>query len=446
MAVDASTVWEVRTTGNDNNGGGFTAGASGTDRSQQNAAHATLTAASVVGANITHIDVSAGDYTVVAADIGNVLQITGGTATAGFYEIINVDIPNNRWHMNGIVGATGNTVVGNMGGALASPAKVASPSTNGNIVFIKAGTYTMSVNTNNVANGKWLKNAPILVIGYDTNRAWGNTDTKPVIQATVSLTSMWDGTSNWVNNIDFDANGQAATRCVNNGAFTRCIFRNANLANNMILATHCVATGNSAIPFSGATAGYVYCEAHDNTATGFNCGNATLIGCISESNSGATSDGFSTPNFSSAHFFGCIAYNNGRDGFRSTSGSIVSRMILQNCIADSNAGFGVNSAAADYPSIAVRCAFRNNGSGASTGSITEVDSLTPASIPFTDAPNRDFSLNNTAGSGALLRAAGYIEFDSNLFPAGLTASYLDVGAAQHQDSGGGGGGEHSAVF
>lgn len=121
-------------------------------------------------------------------------------------------------------------------------------------------------------------------------------------------------------------------------------------------------------------------------------------------------------------------------------------MILQNCIADSNGAFGVNSAATRYSSIAVRCAFRNNTSGATTGSITEVDTLTPTGIPFTDAPNRDFSLNNTANQGALLRAAGYIEFDTNLFPAGLTASYLDIGMAQHQDTGGGGGGEHSAVF
>jgi hypothetical protein len=441
MALSPSVEWEVRTTGNDNNGGGFVSGASGTDFSQQDAAQGVLTVASTLTA-ANQVTVAGGDYTCIAGDVGNLLQITGGTATAGIYEI--TARAGQIWTLDRNAGAIGNTVVGNMGGALLSPAKTAP--VNGNIVYIKAGTYTMSVNTNNVANGKWSKNTAILVVGYDTNRAWGNVDTKPILQATVTLTSMWDGSSNWVNNIEFDVNSQASTRCVNNGAFTRCNFKNANLANNMILATHCVATGNSATPFAGASSGYVYCEAHDNTATGFSCGNSTLIGCISESNSGATSDGFSVPSFSSAHFFNCIAYNNGRDGFRTTSGTIVSRMILQNCIADSNGAFGVNSAATRYSSIAVRCAFRNNTSGATTGSITEVDTLTPTGIPFTDAPNRDFSLNNTANQGALLRAAGYIEFDTNLFPAGLTASYLDIGMAQHQDTGGGGGGEHSAVF
>ena len=445
MALSASTVWEVRTTGNDNNGGGFVTGSTGTDFSQQNAAQATTTVASVVGATTSHIDVALGDYTVTANDVGNLIQITGGTATAGFYHITAVDIPNNRWILDRAAGATGNTVISNMGGALASPAVPATPMVNGNILFIKAGTYTMSVNTNNVANGKWSKNAPVLVIGYDTNRAWGNVDTKPILQATVTLTTMWTGSNNWVNNIDFDVNSQASTRSVSGGAYTRCIFRNGTLANSMILATHCIATGNSAFSFSDGAAGFFYCEAHDNTATGFSCSNASLHSCLSYNNSGASSDGFVNPSLTSAHYFNCIAYNNGRDGFRNTTGTLTSRMILQNCIAQSNTGVGINAVNTQYPSIAVRCAVFNNGTD-TAGALTEVDTLSPTGDVFTNAAAADFSLNNTANQGALLRAAGYIEFDSNLFPRGLTASYLDVGVAQHQDTGGGGGGEHSAVF
>jgi hypothetical protein len=37
MALNAAVVWDVRTTGNDTNGGGFRAGAAGTDYSQQDA-------------------------------------------------------------------------------------------------------------------------------------------------------------------------------------------------------------------------------------------------------------------------------------------------------------------------------------------------------------------------------------------------------------------------
>jgi hypothetical protein len=443
MALSASTVWEVRTTGNDGNGGGFVTGSGGTDFSQQDAAQAVLTVASVLGPAANQVTVAGGDYTCVAGDVGNILQITGGTATAGFYHI--TARAGQVWTLDRNAGAIGNTVVGAMGGGLASPAVAAPPMVNGNILFIKAGTYSMSVNTNNVANGKWSKSAPVLVIGYDTNRAWGNVDTKPILQATVTLTTMWTGSSNWVNNIVFDVNSQASTRSVSGGAYTRCEFNNGNLANVQTLATHCTATGNSATSFTDGAAGFFYCEAFGNTATGFSCSNASLHSCLSYDNSGATSDGFINPSLTSAHFFNCIAYNNGRDGFRNTTGSLVSRMILQNCIAEDNAGIGINAANTQYPSIAIRCSVFNNGTD-TAGGLTEVDTLTPGGSVFTNAAAGDFSLNNTGGAGATLRAAGYIEFDSNVFPAGLTTSYLDVGVAQHQDTGGGGGGEHSAVF
>lgn len=444
MALSANTVWEIRTTGNDNNGGAFVTGASGSDFSQQNAAQATLSAASTINAVTTIINVALGDYTVTANDVGNLLQITGGTATAGFYQITVADTINNRWTVDRSAGTAGQTVVGAMGGALASPAKTVP--VGGNIVYIKSGTYSMSVNTNNVSNGKWSKAIGMLIVGYNTNRFFGNTDTRPLIQATVALTTMWDGSTNWVYNIDFDANSQASTRCVNAGAYTRCSFRNATSSNNMLLATHCSATGNSGTPFLGTNAVFAFCEAYDNTATGFSCNNCSCFNCISDSNSGASSDGFIVPALGSGHFFNCIAYNNGRDGFRTTTGASVSRMILTNCIAESNAGWGANSLAANFPSLTSRCAFYNNTSGATTGTITDVAALTPTGSVFTNAAAADFSLNATANRGALLRAAGYVDINTNVYLRGLTTSYIDVGAAQHQDTGGGGGGEHSAVF
>src|SRR5678815_3698011 len=100
MALNAAIVWEVRTTGSDNNGGGFKTGATGTDHTLQDAAFATLTTASKVHSTTTQINVAVGDYTVAAGDVGNVLQITGGTATAGFYEITVVDTANNRWTLD----------------------------------------------------------------------------------------------------------------------------------------------------------------------------------------------------------------------------------------------------------------------------------------------------------------------------------------------------------
>jgi hypothetical protein len=146
MALNAAIVWEVRTAGSDNNGGGFKTGATGTDRSQQDAAQATLTTASTVHTTTTQINVAAGDYTVASTDVGNVLQVTGGTATAGFYEITTVDTANNRWTVDRSVGTSGQTVAGAMGGALASPGKAAgAASVAGHIIYVKAGTYSITV-------------------------------------------------------------------------------------------------------------------------------------------------------------------------------------------------------------------------------------------------------------------------------------------------------------
>ena len=89
MALAAAIVWEVRGgAGNDNNGGGFKTGASGTDRSQQDAAHISRTDL-VIGVDTATITSVATPFT--SAEIGNLIQITAGTGfTVGFYEITAV--------------------------------------------------------------------------------------------------------------------------------------------------------------------------------------------------------------------------------------------------------------------------------------------------------------------------------------------------------------------
>ena len=142
MALASALVWEVRTSGADTNGGGFKTGASGTDRSQQDGAFATLSVLSTVHTTTTQINVSLVDYTVVAGDVGNVLQVTGGSATAGFYEITAVDVPNNRWTMDRSVGTAAQTVIGVMGGALATLTILIDVSVANNWIYVKSGTYT----------------------------------------------------------------------------------------------------------------------------------------------------------------------------------------------------------------------------------------------------------------------------------------------------------------
>src|SRR5438105_2455552 len=89
MAISASFVWEVRTTGADTNGGGFKTGATGTDFSQQDAAQAS--GADLAVDATTNTKITSATHNFVAADVGNLIQISAGTGyTTGFYEIVSV--------------------------------------------------------------------------------------------------------------------------------------------------------------------------------------------------------------------------------------------------------------------------------------------------------------------------------------------------------------------
>ena len=78
MVLSNAIVREVPSCRSDSNGGGFKAGATGKNRSQQTAALPTLSASSVIHSTNTQINVAVGDFTVSAADFGNVLQVTAG--------------------------------------------------------------------------------------------------------------------------------------------------------------------------------------------------------------------------------------------------------------------------------------------------------------------------------------------------------------------------------
>ncbi len=89
MALSASTVWEVRTTGNSANGGGFNPSrdaVNGVDYSQQDAAQLSLTDIYYTGAS-NFIKSDTGGFT--HAMEGNLIYIASGTHfTAGYYEVV----------------------------------------------------------------------------------------------------------------------------------------------------------------------------------------------------------------------------------------------------------------------------------------------------------------------------------------------------------------------
>jgi len=226
MALTSNLVWEVRTTGSDNNGGGFDSSYGGTDYSQQDTAQLSLTdlaattvtttwAASTaynVGDKVipttandryyecttagtsgatepawtTGIGDTITDGTVVwtcrsfkltsatggftSAMVGNVIHITAGTNfTAGFYLIEEyVDTNTVGIDRDPTTGLDASAGTGNVGGAVANPSTIEDVVVAGNKVYVKSGTYILSssLSITTVMD----KGLPIEWIGYNLTR------------------------------------------------------------------------------------------------------------------------------------------------------------------------------------------------------------------------------------------------------------------------------------
>jgi hypothetical protein len=459
VALNAAVNWEVRTAGNDTNGGGFQAGASGTDMGpydNKNTSGGSNCFSTSADLSVTDA-VTAGTTTITSATanfstniVGNVIYVQGGTGSvaAGWYQVatrvnsttITVD------RSTGLTAGTGVTL--NIGGALASLGQVAALWVGNNTVYVKSGTYSVTSASTNISGGCVSSAVTVTIEGYNSSR--GDLGTKPLIQATGSISTFTlitlSGGRGVVTNLSFDGQSYSASRGISiRGAVFRCKFSNfVNSGVSFSITGHaqdCEATGCSvSAAFTSAVAGsmWVDCVAHDNTGPGFNCsGNGSVfVRCIADTNIGAPNDGFISSS-ENVTFVNCVAYNNGRDGFRLTDCGL-----LINCIAETNTTTGFNLNSANVVGTRVRtCAYYGNGTNISLGTIRNVveeGSITGSGSFFTDAPNSDFSLNATAGGGAACRAAGY----PGVLPFGGTGK-IDVGALQHADPVSGGGNTYS---
>mgnify|MGYP003132007893 CR=1 FL=1 len=187
------SIWEVRTTGSDTNGGGFV-GSAGSDYTQQNSPQYSGTDLEVNSSNNLQVkSTTAGSP--VAADVGNVICISAGTFwTTGWYEIQSQD--GTWWTLDrspNAAGSTGGTFA--VGGALASPGLAGwiaqnyySSNNRRGRVYIESGTYTVTNSTAGLSQ-KNLNGPRCMWIGYD--QTYGRNSkpaTNPLIQSDSSFT------------------------------------------------------------------------------------------------------------------------------------------------------------------------------------------------------------------------------------------------------------------
>lgn len=442
MALSAATVLEVRADASDDNGGGFTAGGTGTDRSQQAAAHATLTAASVVHTTTTQINVSAGDYTVTALDADNLLQITGGTATAGFYRITAVDVGNNRWTLDRSAGTAGQTVVGRMGGALVSPGKAAGAMTvAGMITWVRNGTYSITSTTSNITGGRIaLGVANTRMIGYDAERG-DETGVQPTFTAAVNTMTLVTITNDvFFGNIRLSAGSATGITGTNSsggcvlykvrmtGANTSAAFRGLSNSHHML----CEATGGTVTGFNGEGGHFFGSVARAVAGRGFQAasGETIFCHCVSLSNTGGTGKGFDLGTATgSAMYINCTAFGNAEDNFDNSAAPPAACQWI-NCLSYSSGDNGFNGGGRAW-----NCASGGNATDDYGAAVIQINCETLTEDPFTDSANFDLSLNDVAGGGAECKGSGLL----GAFPSLITTTgHLDMGAVQSQDGGNGG--------
>jgi hypothetical protein len=391
--------------------------------------------------------------------IGNLIVIistVSGTPTAGRYEVVSTSTITATCDRS--LGTAASVANAGLGGALATPGQASAirvaAATSGFPVFVGPGTYTCTTSTANVAGGvisdsfcTGSVNYPFVWEGWSSVQGDGRQSPvagTPVISAgsLTSVTIMTVGTGSTKQNVcNLTLNG-------NNGASNiGIVFNGANglqvnainckgTAGIQCLATdflyRCTATGCSGTAAFVLNAGEAFeCEAYANTTVGFAITTSSLCDhCISSNNTGASSYGFNNSGGGNCRF--CVAYANGSHGFYDNTATAISGA-WQNCISEGNSGFGFACSSINYDRYLFTCATYNNTSGTTSNCPYQEPTIITqtAGSYFVSASTGNFALNNTAGQGALLRAAGY----PGLMPRGTTTAYTDIGAAQHQDSG-----------
>lgn len=379
--------------------------------------------------------------------IGNIINVTSGTGfTVQRVEVVSIPsgVIGRADKSMGTLASTGG--VGALGGALATPggAAVAAGTINAALAIkYHATDYDCSSSTN-VAGGRISGQHFKNIFGWDTNRWQYNTDAnRPTLQATggsYSILTVSGGNAQKISNLIFDGNSQASITGLTSApglgsaAITRCAATGLATGFNVTDATVTNCTTNAATTgFTGTLCTFVKCVSYGVAATvGFTITNrGSCVQCVCSGGGNFNSGG------ATVAFVNCVAYNTtSKSAFRCpASGPVV---VCVNCIAygvtgASNYGYSAGTTSINGKSL-INCAGGNNSGGGGGGNIDTstfygdeiYNFITLTADPFTNAAGGDFSLNNTAGGGALLRALSY----PTSFPGISTTDYTSVGAAQ----------------
>ena len=443
--------WDVRTTGNDTNGGAFKRGATGTDYSQQDAVQVSYVDL-VVGATTTQVTSVLHPFSTGVA-VGNIINITAGTGcTTGRFEVTSVNTGTSTATLDRSAGTAASACTAVLGGSLATVGAAATAMISGNAIHIQSGTYTITTGIVTPGGNGYFE-------GFAVTHNDGGT--RPLITTATNSTKLWD--------VCHSSGGAATTTFYNisfsNTASVRAIgLHNFNTLNYLVI-NNCIFDGFTiAISADGdegfSTVGQVSatntefkngaqainadanfsaddgnilcfgCYVHAMTSASgalrtFNGGSLTLIYSVLAANNVAAD------NFNEGVILNSdIVSNTGTQAVRTVRETIVSK----NSIYYGNTGTAlvVNNATvtAGVPTGATLTKNAFGANGANYVGVTSISEITLTASPFTSSTN--FTLNAAAGGGALLKKTGAVV---NITGSTTTAT-LDVGAIQTAAGGG----------
>lgn len=434
MAIASGTQWDVRTTGSDTNGGGYSSG--GTDYSQQNAAQLALTDA-VANGTTTITSATAG---FTAAMIGNTVYMQGGSGTLTAVRRQITAYTNATTVTVDATVAAGTGITMNVGGSLATPAE---PFTRGcvagNTVWVKNGTYTTAAKIVPTGGSSGLL---VQLIGYNATHGDISTYTNgPLINATATISTFGmvslENGYNLVAFIKVGSNSQSVGRGIYESAYSQIV--------------GCLATGAFTIKGISSLGSLSSMSRCDADASGMDCYYAmsycsakglietnSAFRCIAYDTGGSVK-GFQRYQAGPVYLCECEAINCGGDGFYIDGASNSRNTVLERCLAVHNGGYGYNASASTNCAFMIDCAAQGNTSGAKNnilnGEFGSVTTSTLSGDPLTSSTGKNFTLDSTVGEGAALRAVSY-----SWQQLTSTVDYSDIGAVQHADPAGASGG------
>lgn len=441
-AISSAVEWEIRAAGSTTNGGGFKAGAAGTDYSQQDSAQESYTTLAMTAATTTLT--CGGADTFDANIVGNIIYISGGTNfVTGWYEVTarasGTSITIDR---DATSGGNGSSGTGNMGGALFwndTWNDASNTLTGGQKIHVKAdATHTLTGGISFSTGGSG--SAVLKVIGYNTTREDDPTGTsRPLIAAGANAfrfngryTNIYNLRVTTTDTVGFEISGQSLAQNVHSNNSSGSANRHAMriVSNRGGIAVNCElqsANGN-AIFLENDGQKVFGSYLHDSTT----CINITGPYSMAAFNVLDTcTTGISWGAFDYA---GAIIFNtlySGTTGISGGTNNSYSMLIWANLIDSFTTGISLD--AVEDSNLYDYNNYNNNTTD--TSNVTKGPNATAVDPEFTDAAGGDFSVGTNVKATAFPGA----------FNGSSTTGYLDQGAVQRQEPAGGGTNASGAV-